>query len=147
VVDVSTKDDALSCADYNEYNKAVALAYFAALSCNDVKAMARLMTDDAIWWFAPGTRLSGLHSKADFLAKMAMLHADAASSLDMEFYEITAEGDRVAIVAKGSLPLKDGRVFRSNYNFLLHIRSGKISSGKAFLDAIHANEIFGPPDA
>jgi ketosteroid isomerase-like protein len=107
--------------------------------------MSRLMTEDALWWFAPGTKFSGLHSKAEFLATMAMLHADAAGSLEMEFYEITAEGDRVAIVAKGSLLMRDGRVYRSNYSFLLHIRSGKISSGKAFLDAIHANEIFGPP--
>jgi ketosteroid isomerase-like protein len=76
-----------------------------------------------------------------------MLYADAASGLEIEFHEITAEGDRVAIVAKGSLPMRDGRAYRSNYNSLLHIRDGKISSGKELFDAIQVNEIFGKPDA
>jgi hypothetical protein len=57
----------------------------------------------------------------------------------MEFQEITAEDDRVVIVAKGKLPLKDGRTYRNN--FLLHMRAGKTASANAFLDAIHVNEI------
>lgn len=126
-------------------NKKAALAYFAALARNDVEGMSELMTDDATWWIVPGTKFSGLHTKAEFLANIPMLYANAASGLEMEFREITAEDDRVAIVAKGNLPMKDGRAYQSNYNFLLHMRDGKIASGKEFLDPIHVNKIFGAP--
>ncbi|WP_433556078.1 nuclear transport factor 2 family protein [Pseudonocardia xinjiangensis] len=128
-----------------EQNKTTVLAYFLALGRNDISAMDALMTEDATWWIVPGTKFSGLHQKSEFLENISMLYATAAGDLEMEFRDITAEGDRVAIVAKGNLPMKDGRTYQSNYNFLVHMRDGKIANGKEFLDAIHVNEIFGAP--
>jgi ketosteroid isomerase-like protein len=126
-----------------EANKKVALEYFAALARNDVSGMSKCMTDDATWWIAPGTSFSGLQEKEPYLRNIAAFLASAAGPLELTFGEITAEGDRVAIIAKGKLPLKNGRTYESHYSFLLQFRDGKIASGKEFLDAVHANDVLG----
>jgi ketosteroid isomerase-like protein len=83
--------------------------------------------------------------KAHFFSNIGLLSEIAAGPLEMDFREITAEDDRDAIVTKGNLSLKNGGAFQSNCNFLFQLRDGKIASGKEFLDAIHATEIFGAP--
>lgn len=72
---------------------------------------------------------------------------NASGHLKLEYSEVTGEDDRIAIVAKGDLPMKDGRNYRNNYHFLLTFRDGKIASGKEFTDSLHINEIFGAPDS
>jgi ketosteroid isomerase-like protein len=120
------------------------LRFFSAMSRNDTETMSDLMTDDAAWWIAPGTRFSGLLTKVEYLHKIRWLYSLADGPLEMTFQEITAEADRVALIARGFLPLKDGRAYQGYYNFLLHIRKSQIVIGKEFLDAVHVNEIFGP---
>jgi len=82
-----------------ETNKQTVLAFFAAMGRNDVETMGKLMTDDATWWVVPGTKFSGLWPKADYLSNIGLLYEIAAGPLEMDFREITAEDDRVAIVA------------------------------------------------
>ncbi|MBW4793242.1 nuclear transport factor 2 family protein [Pseudomonas tolaasii] len=124
-------------------NKSVAMEYFASLTRGDVAGMSDCMTDDATWWIVPGTKFSGLHSKASFLRNIPALFEGTTGGLLLDFYDVTAQDNRVAIVAKGNLKFKDGRTYASNYNFLLTFREGKIVNGKEFLDALHVNEIFG----
>ncbi len=124
----------------------VARTWFAALGRGDTETMSKISTDDLTWWIVPGNKFSGIHTKAQFLGNLAMLFENAAGPLTLEFREITGEGDRLSIVAKGDLPMKDGRRYQSNYHFLLHFRDGKLASGKEFLDTLHVNEIFGAPD-
>jgi len=124
----------------------VAKAWFSALGRGDTETMSRISTDDMTWWIVPGNKFSGTHTKEQFLGNLSMLFENAAGPLTLEYREITGEGDRLSIVAKGDLPMKDGRRYQSNYHFLLHFRDGKIASGKEFLDTLHVNEIFGSPD-
>ena len=128
-----------------ERNKQAVMTYLTALAHNDVKGMSAVMTDDATWWIAPGTKFSGLHQKADVLANISVLYQNATGGLKLDICDVTAEADRVNVVAKGDLPLKDGRAYQTNYSILFRMRDGKIASGKEFLDAIHVNEIFGAP--
>ena len=129
-------------------HEAVAKAFLDALGRGDTETMSRLSTDDMTWWIMPGNRFSGTHAKGPYLENLpAALFANAASPLKLEYGEITAEADRLAVVARGDLPMKDGRHYRNHYHFLLHFRDGTIASGKEFTDSLHINEIFGAPDA
>ncbi|RWR02211.1 hypothetical protein ED28_09070 [[Pantoea] beijingensis] len=130
-----------------EINKQVAQTYFAALGRYDIDGMRACMTDDATWWIVPGTSFSGLHPKETFLSYIPKLFDGTVGRLDFEPFEITAEDNRVIIVTKGNLQFNDGRVYASNYCFVLTFRDGKIVSGKEFLDPIHVNEIFGGPES
>jgi uncharacterized protein len=93
----------------------------------------------------PGSKFSGLHSTEDYLANIPMLFQNASGNFTLEYCEITGEDDRLSIIAKGDVPLKDGRHYQSNYPYLLHFREGRISSGKESCDTLHVNEIFGAP--
>lgn len=93
-----------------------------------------------------GNKFSGAHGKKDFVGALSTVFENAAGDLTFEYREITGEGDRLAIVAMGDMPMKDGRRYQSNYHFLIHFRDGKIASGKEFLDTLHVNEIFGAPE-
>jgi len=124
-----------------------AKAFLNALGRGDTDMMSKLSTEDMTWWIMPGNRFSGLHSKTSYLANLPKLLLDNASGpLRLEYHEVTGESDRLAIVAEGDLPMKDGQHYRNNYHFLLCFRDGKIASGKEFTDSLHINEIFGAPD-
>ncbi|ADY67808.1 MULTISPECIES: nuclear transport factor 2 family protein [Agrobacterium tumefaciens complex] len=125
----------------------LAKAFLEALGRGDTDTMSMLSTEDMTWWIMPGNKFSGLHSKTSYLANLPKLLLENASGpLKMDYHEITGESDRLAIVAEGDLPMKDGRHYRNNYHFLLRFRDGKIASGKEFTDSLHINEIFGAPD-
>ena len=130
-----------------EDNKKVALEFFDAVAGGDTERMGSLMTDDATWWVLPNTVFSGLHKKADFLAIVPQLFAEAAGPFTFRFDDITAEGDRVAITAKGHILMKSGKAYSSDYHFLLFFRDGLISAGKEYMDSAHVGQIFGVPEA
>lgn len=132
--------------DRNQHEE-VAKTWFAALGRSDIETMSKVSTDDMIWWIVPGNKFSGTHTKQQFLGNLAKVFENASGDLTLEYREITGEGDRLSIVAKGDLPMKDGRRYQSNYHYLLHFRDGKIAGGKEFLDTLHVNEIFGAPEA
>lgn len=124
----------------------VAKAFLDALGRCDTGTMSKLSTEDMTWWIMPGNKFSGLHAKTSYLANLPKLLENASGPLMMDYHEITGESDRLAIVAKGDLLMKDGRHYRNNYHFLLRFRDGKIASGKEFTDSLHINEIFGAPE-
>jgi uncharacterized protein len=123
----------------------IAKRFLDALGRGDTEEMKGLTADDLTWWIMPGNRFSGTHEKQQYLAAIPGLFVDAAGPLKMEYCEITGEEDRLAIVARGDLPMKDGRHYRNNYHFLFQFRDGKIASGQEFTDSLHINEIFGAP--
>lgn len=124
----------------------VAKTFLDALGRCDTDTMSRLSTEDMTWWIMPGNKFSGLHTKEHYLAHLPKLLVNASGPLKLDYHEVTGEDDRLAIVAEGDLPMKDGRHYRNNYHFLLHFRDVKIASGKEFTDSLHINEIFGAPD-
>ena len=126
--------------------KHIAKAFLDALGRCDIVTMSKLSTDDMTWWIMPGNKFSGLHAKAPYLENLPKLLENASGPLKFEYREITGEDNRLAIVARGDLPLKDGRHYRNNYHFLLRFQNEKIASGKEFTDSLHINEIFGSPD-
>lgn len=55
---------------------------------------------------------------------------------------MTAEDDRVSVIASGHAELMDGRTYAPDYHFLLTIRDGAIAEVREFMDTLHAKEIF-----
>lgn len=126
-------------------NKELVLEFFDAIAHGDTQRMDTLMTSDATWWVAPSTIFSGLHPKMAFLAIVPQLFALAAGPLTFRFDELTAEDDRVSLTAKGNMLMKSGKIYQSDYHFLLRVRDGKIAGGKEYLNSAHVNDIFGAP--
>lgn len=125
-----------------EDNKNVVRDVFAAIAAGDTEKLDSLLTGDAVWWITGSTKISGLHSKREFLELVPSVFKDAAGPIKLEFSDIIAEEDRVSIVAKGNLPLKNGKVFASDYHFLFKIRDGKVANVREYLDTRHFNSVF-----
>jgi ketosteroid isomerase-like protein len=53
-----------------------------------------------------------------------------------------AEGDRVALEVTSSGDLKNGRLYRQEYHFLLEFRGGKICAVREYLDTQHAYDVW-----
>lgn len=111
-----------------EANKAVARRYMRAIEEGDVEALEALQHPDCHWWILG----HGDMSRADFIAKVrgGLLSAQQRT---VEIIGITAEGDRVAVEARGEMIFPD-RVYRNEYHNLLIVRDGQIVSGKEYMD-------------
>lgn len=129
-----------------EQKKEIAIAFLDALGRCDIETLSNLSTDDMTWWIMPGNKFSGIHEKEDYLLKLPRLLDDASGPLKLTYHEFTGEGDRLAVVATGDMPMNDGRHYRNIYHFLIHFRDGKVAKGQEFTDSLHINQIFGPPD-
>ncbi len=75
-----------------------------------------------------------------------MLFNRTVGNFEIEIQHITAQDNRVSIIAKGNIPLKDGGNYNSDYSMFFTFRDGKISSGREYLDSVLVNKVFGAPE-
>lgn len=127
-----------------EANKALAANFFETFSSGNVPAIVAAMTGDATWWVSG--KLAGF-SGGYAVADLAPLLEGAKALYKSGALRITptamvAEGDKVAVEARGHAELHDGRVYDPHYHFLLTVRGGKIAEVREYMDTQHAKEIF-----
>jgi hypothetical protein len=65
-----------------------------------------------------------------------------AAGLRMTVISSLAEGDRVALEVTSSGDLKNGRLYRQEYHFLMEFREGKICAVREYLDTHHAHDVW-----
>jgi uncharacterized protein len=121
--------------------------YLGALQNSDVEKMASMLAPDATYWISPGTAFSGTHDKASFLALLPGLIEAQSQPINLEYGDITAQDDRVAIVACGHMPLKAGGSYDNVYHWLFTFRNGKIVHVKEFFDALAVLKAFPTQEA
>ena len=129
----------------NNTNVGILKRYLAALQRGDAAAMASMLADDAIYWILPGTTFSGTYDKSSFLKLVDRLVEAQSGPLQLEFDEITAQDDRVAIVVRGHMPLKAGGSYDNIYHWLFTFRDGMIVNVKEFFDTMSVRRAFGVP--
>ena len=133
-------------SDDAQSNVRILKRYFAALQRGDAATVAAMFADDASYWILPGTAVSGTHNKASYLRLFAKLLEVQSGPLQFLYDEITTQGDRVAIVVRGHMPLKAGGSYDNIYHWLFTFRDGKIVAVKEFCDATAVSAAFGAPE-
>lgn len=127
-----------------EANKRLAAECLAAFSRGEIDAVAAMFTDDGVWRVMGKLEgMSGSYAMAEFvpLANSAReIYKDGALKITPS--QMTAEDDRVAVIASGHAELKDGRVYCPDYHFLFTVRDGRIAELREFMDTLHAQDIF-----
>jgi ketosteroid isomerase-like protein len=124
-----------------EDNKAAALALMHSLAAGAIDRPA--FTEDATWW-----TLGGRETTVDaFLRQQALVsETKFAGPGRFDVRGPKAEGDRVAIEAEGSQPLRDGRVYENSYHWLVCFRDGKICRVRTYFDTAVAHRAMNPTD-
>ena len=122
-----------------EQNRQIALSYFKRTVEENTGVIEDLLTKDCQWW-APGI---GTMDKTTFKALIEQMRPVMPTMPSMTITGVTAEGDRVAMEAKGSGKLADGRMYENTYHFLFVFRNGRICAVKEYNDTKYAAEVFG----
>jgi len=129
----------------SDRNRATAHRLFELFSAGDIDGVLALMTDDATWRI-PGkkelTPTAGVYTKERIGRLFRRMVENLSDGLRMTVLSSIAEGDRVALEVISSGDLKNGRLYRQEYHFLMEFRDGKISAVREYLDTQHAHEVW-----
>ena len=120
--------------------------YLGALQASDGEKMAGMLHPDLHYWVSPGSAFSGTHHKASLLALLRAIFDAQAGPTELTFREITAQDDRVSVVADGRMPLKTGGSYDQNYHWLFKFRDEKVVEVLEYVDILAVWKAFGTPE-
>src|SRR6185295_5043968 len=128
-----------------ERNRVIAQRFFELFSASDIDGVLALMTDDATWRI-PGkkelTPTAGVYTKERIGRLFRRMVENLSDGLRMTVLSSIAEGDRVALEVISSGDLRNGRLYRQEYHFLMEFRDGRISAVREYLDTQHAHDVW-----
>jgi len=120
-----------------EANRKKALHLIRSMATGRIDLSA--MRDDAVWW-VPGRPEMTMET---FRPAYAGLENRMSGPGVMEIGAVLAEGDRVAIQAQNTLPMKDGRTYSNRYHFLIEFdETGQIVRVNEYCDTAYARDYF-----
>jgi uncharacterized protein len=128
-----------------EKNKKLVTDFFGNFSQGRTEQVLGSMTDSATWWVAGNFPLSGTRDKKSFGELLAGISENCEGPIRITVKGLTAEGNRVAVEAESYVKLKNGRVYKNQYHFLVEVKDGKVDRVREYLDTMHTNEIFCSP--
>ncbi|MEQ8663471.1 MAG: nuclear transport factor 2 family protein [Gammaproteobacteria bacterium] len=124
-------------------NKALVTAFWAAFSAGRYDDAVAMLSDDATWWVAGSTDLSGTYTKSEFARLLGEVTASAPHGITVTPTLLTAEDDRVSVEAESYGEIANGKIYRNIYHFMMVIRDGRFSAVREYLDTEHVTEVFG----
>ena len=127
-------------------NVQLLMEYLGALQASDGETMASMVVPDLKYWISPGSAFSGTHDKASILALLPTIFDAQAGPSKLIYREITAQDDRVSIVADGKMPLKSGDNYEQTYHWLFKFRNDKIVEILEYIDILAVWKAFGTPE-
>src|SRR5450432_2260967 len=108
--------------------------------------MASMLHPDLRYWVSPGSAFSGDHDKPSLLALLPAIFDAQSGPTVLTYREITAQDDRVSVVADGTMALKSGGSYDQTYHWLFKFRDDKIAVILEYLDILAVWRAFGTPD-
>ena len=117
-------------------NTDIALEYIKRSSSKDLEGALSLASDDLKFQTPNGDVID----KRIMRKMLPAFHARMIST-KIDIVGMTSEGERVAIEARGSSPLTNGKTYNNIYHFLFIIRDGKIVQFNEYCDTM-ASKVF-----
>jgi hypothetical protein len=117
--------------------------YHGALQASDAEKMASMLAPDLRYWISPGSAFSGTHDKASVLALLPAIFDAQSGPTRLTYRHLTAQDDRVSVVADGTMPLKSGGSYDQTYHWLFTFRDGQIVEILEYLDILAVWKVFG----
>lgn len=112
----------------SEANKELVRRYFAAGNAGSGSLMLAMLDRDCFHFQCHAAPPIGYGTDYDGLSRLVDGTRQTFSApLQMSVEQMTAEEDRVAVIARSRAPLISGGEYRNDYHFLFTIRDGKIS--------------------
>jgi ketosteroid isomerase-like protein len=116
-------------------NKAVVTRFFDALTKADFDGAARLIDPNGQWWNLK--RVTRPLSAT--LVRIKDKSSETTTGLAFRVGTMTAEGDRVSVLAESYAEFPDGRIYNNLYHFLFRLADGRIVNVWEYYDSAHAD--------
>jgi ketosteroid isomerase-like protein len=126
-------------------NKQLIQNMFAELSKGNAKAFLDNMTDDVRFTLIGTTKYSGVfNGKQELTSKLlAPLTAQLEGGISLTPDNFIAEGDYVAMQARGKATTKSGKSYNNTYCQVFRIVNGKVQEVTEYLDTELVTSAFG----
>jgi uncharacterized protein len=126
-------------------NKELVRNMFAELSKGNAQAFLDTMADNVRFTIIGGTKFSGtFNGKQELLNKLLMpLGAQLEGGLTITPDNFIAEGDYVAMQARGNSRTKSGGTYNNTYCQVFRIANGKVQEVTEYLDTELVTNAFG----
>ncbi len=126
-------------------NKELIRNMFAELSKGNAQAFLDTMADNVRFTIIGSTKFSGtFNGKQEFVNKVLMpLGAQLEGGLTIAPENFIAEGDYVAMQARGNSRTKSGGTYNNSYCQIFRITSGKVQEVVEYLDTELVTNAFG----
>ncbi len=121
-------------ADTPEANKRVVAKFFEHLTAGRMADVADLFAADGTFW-GPTARV--FMPKAEILPVLEWVKSRLDGNMRMKIGTITAEDNRVVVLAESFAKLVDGKDYNNVYAFYFEIAGGKIKECREYNDGIH----------
>ena len=119
--------------------------FMEVFSTGDATATTALMTDDASWWVAGTTPISGTYDREAFAKLLASVNENCTGPIKLTPKAWTVDGERVAVEVESLTHTRTGRKYNNQYHFLFRVRDGKVAGVREYLDTMHAQSVFFAP--
>lgn len=126
-----------------ENNKKLVTDFWQTFSSGDFEAALAMLADDATWWVAGSTGLSGTYNKTEFTALLGQVTPMAPKGLSVTPKQLTAEDNRVSVEATSYGEITNGKTYQNIYHFMFELDNNKISAVREYLDTEHVTDVFG----
>ena len=126
-------------------NKELIRKMFSDLSSGNAEAFLAGFADDARFTICGTTKFSGtFNGKQEFINKvLAPLSAQLEGGLAMAVDNLIADGDFVAMQARGKSDVKNGKTYNNTYCQVFKISAGKVREMTEYLDTELVTNAFG----
>ncbi len=118
---------------------------FAELAKGNAEAFLSAMTDDVRFTLIGTTKFSRVfNGKQELLAKLlGPLNAELVDGITLTPDNLIAEGDYVAMQARGKATAKNGKSYNNTYCQVFRFSNGKICEVTEYLDTELVTSVFG----
>lgn len=127
-----------------ETNKRLAREYLEKISAGDADGVAAMFAEDGKIVVESDTMLPpevpGPAAIRELIMGIGQFFPETGLKIMVD--ELTAEDDRVSVLARSDAIHASGKPYRNRYHFLLRFRDGKIVASHEYLDSLHLNDVF-----
>lgn len=124
-------------------NKRVVSRFFAAIANRNEAILDSLMTEDCTYWLIGEGPVGGTKNRHSFKSSVKeILWEGMEGPPTVNIETLTAEEDRVSVLASGDMKLKNGKEYKNVYHILIWLRDGKICHAREFFDTAYLNKVF-----
>ena len=117
-----------------EANKALVRRFLTELEAGQIDAAVALFAPDATFW-APSTRAEIPIAK--FGEALHWVNSRLEAPMRYDIGAMTAEDDRVCVLAESHGTLLDGKPYNNLYHFYFEVSDGLICRGREYCDTAH----------